>query len=115
LASLRLDEGDPALYGNVPFRSQILRPDADGDAVARRRSGGAHGRRQPEVRAWDLDALRASNAVEECDRRVAEEAGDEFCARVAVHFRWRRDLDDLARIHDGDAIAHAHRLDLIVG
>ncbi len=48
-------------------------------------------------------------------RRVAEEARDKGVRGISIHFQRPSDLHHSALIHDADAIAHGHRLDLIVG
>ena len=52
--------------------------------------------------------------VDQIHRRAADEAADEDVQRVVVQLLRRRDLLQLALAHDGDAVAHRHRLDLIV-
>ena len=51
----------------------------------------------------------------EIHRRRADKGRDEAVGGVVVDFRRRSDLPHAAMVDDGDAVAHAHRLDLIVG
>ena len=46
---------------------------------------------------------------------TADEAGDEQVDGPVVELLGRRDLLQLALAHHGDAVAHGHRLDLVVG
>ena len=48
-------------------------------------------------------------------RRRADEGRDEAVGGVVVDFRRRSHLPHLPVVDDGDAVAHAHRLDLVVG
>ena len=50
----------------------------------------------------------------EVHRRRADEAADEEVHRALVELLGRRDLLELALPHDRDAVAHRHRLDLVV-
>src|SRR5579883_2167503 len=52
---------------------------------------------------------------DEVHRRIAEEARDEGGGGIAVDGQRLSDLHDLALVHDADAMAHRHRLDLVVG
>ena len=52
--------------------------------------------------------------LDEVDRRRADEAGDELVDRLVVEHLRRVDLLQVAGVHDGDAVAHRHRLDLVV-
>src|SRR5690349_19080601 len=52
--------------------------------------------------------------LEHVHRRAADETGDEEIDRAVVELLRRRDLLQLALAHDGDAVAHGHRLDLVV-
>ena len=54
-------------------------------------------------------------AVEQVDRRRADEARDEQRCRPLVEILGRALLLDPARVHDDDAVGHRRRLDLIVG
>ncbi len=53
--------------------------------------------------------------VHEVHRRASDEAGYEQVVGVVVKVAGRIDLLEAALANDGDAIAHRHRLDLIVG
>ena len=48
-------------------------------------------------------------------RRRAEETRDEHARRTAIDLERRADLRDPAVVHDADAVAERHRLDLVVG
>ena len=103
---------------------EVLGPDAEHDASGPRRpcSAGraasvssaerelAGRRRRP--RAPPFDALE--RRLDEVHRRAADEAADEEVDRAVVELLRRRDLLQLALAHDGDAVAHRHRLDLVV-
>src|SRR5205085_1946378 len=52
--------------------------------------------------------------LDEVHRRAADEARDEEVLRVAVELLGRVHLLELALAHDGDVVAHRHRLGLIV-
>ena len=52
--------------------------------------------------------------LDQIDRRRADEAGDELVDRVVVQHLRRVDLLQVSCVHDGDAVAHRHRLDLVV-
>ena len=66
----------------------------------------------------DLHGQRPVAAVDrrldEVHRRRADEAADEEVDRPLVELLRRRDLLELALAHDRDAVAHRHRLDLVV-
>jgi hypothetical protein len=51
----------------------------------------------------------------EVHRGRADEARDEHVARARVQVLRRADLLQYAQLHDRDAVAHRHRLDLVVG
>ena len=68
--------------------------------------------RQEMLRAESDEAV--GRRLDDVHRRRAEEAGDERVGRLAVDFGRRAQLSDPAPLHDGDAIAQAHGLDLIV-
>ena len=53
--------------------------------------------------------------LHEVHRRAADEAGDEHVDRRVVQLLRGADLLQQARAHDGDPLAHRHRLDLVVG
>ncbi len=53
--------------------------------------------------------------VDEVHRRAADEAGNELVDRPLVEILGRADLLQDAEVHDGDAVAHRHCLDLVVG
>ena len=53
--------------------------------------------------------------LDEVHRRAADEAADEEVHRAVVELLRIGDLLQLALAHHGDAVAHRHRLDLVVG
>ena len=63
---------------------------------------------EPTARTW-LD-----RGACEVHRRRPDEARDEEVRRPVVDVRRRVDLLELARAQDRDAVAHGHRLDLVV-
>ena len=84
-----------------------LGPDRDLD-LARRA-----GRGRPDRQRAETDrAVGQRDGVEQ--HRLAHEAGDEFAPRPLVELARRADLRHLAALHDDDAVAHRHRLLLVV-
>ena len=63
---------------------------------------------------WSLPSCSLELRRDQVDRRRADEAGDELVPRVVVEHLRRVDLLQVAGVHDGDAVAHRHRLDLVV-
>ena len=65
----------------------------------------------------DLEVAVAPDELrlDQIDRRRADEAGDELVDRLVVEHLRRVYLLQVSRVHDGDAVAHRHRLDLVVG
>ena len=61
------------------------------------------------------EAEKPAVAREQVHRRRADEGRDEAVCRVVVDLRRRAHLTYPSMIDDGNAVAHAHRLDLIVG
>jgi hypothetical protein len=59
-------------------------------------------------------AVHRDGRLEEVHRRRADEAGDEQVLGAVVKALGRVDLLQHALVHDGDPIAHRHRLDLVV-
>ena len=59
-------------------------------------------------------AVRLTNSFGDDEIRIAEKIGDEARSRRLVDVRRRADLDDAARLHDGEAIRHRRRGFLIV-
>src|SRR5262249_4490723 len=57
---------------------------------------------------------QAAVTLDQIHRRRAQKAGDEFVGWVVVDFSGRPDLPQLTVVDHRDAVAHAHRLDLIV-
>ena len=101
---------------------EVLRPHADDDLasdVALERGSScqrvvSQGQRvlaqlNREAAVAPLDA-----GFDQVHRGGADEAADEEIHRSLVQLLWRRHLLDLAFPHHGDAIAHRHRLDLVV-
>ncbi|EGE55388.1 hypothetical protein RHECNPAF_930033 [Rhizobium etli CNPAF512] len=113
-AALCLGEGDLAGDGGITRRCEMLRSDAKHQLAA---LGGADGswQRHADLAFGDYEGTFVHDAAQESDRRIAEEAGDEGGLRIIVHFGRRGDLDNLAFLHDGDAVAHAHRFHLVMG
>ena len=62
----------------------------------------------------ELAVRRRGARREEVHRRRADEAGDEEVRRLVVEPLRRVDLLEHAHAHHGDAVAHRHRLDLVV-
>ena len=89
-----------------------VRP-ADADHLRGSRSGtGIDDARRLELRR----AVRAVQGdVDEVHRRAADEPGHEPVDREVVELLRRADLLQPALAHDGDPVAHRHRLDLVVG
>ena len=55
------------------------------------------------------------HALQEIQRRAADETGHELVLRLVVHLHGRSHLLDEAVAHDDDAVAHGHGLHLVVG
>ena len=53
-------------------------------------------------------------AIQKRNRRVAQKARNKVVLGVAIHVCRRIDLQDLSILHDRDAVAHGHGLDLIM-
>src|SRR5215472_11388742 len=110
----------PCASGSRRLLIEILRPDAEGDRPAGMR-GERIGRvaRGLEAAAPRLQAIAPALALEPRRHQVhggiAEEAGDEGVDGIAIDLQRLADLDNLAAIHDADAIAHGHGLDLVMG
>ncbi len=68
--------------------------------------------RRPCARATPF--CRLDRRLEHVHRRAADEAADEEVDRAVVQRLRIVDLLQLALAHDGDAVAHRHRLDLVV-
>ena len=97
----------------VPERG-VLRPHADDDV---RGQLGRTVQVEPDVAE---DEPRTGPVAfcarrREAHRRAADEAGDERVRRVGVDAVRVADLLEDALAHDRDAVAHRHRLDLVVG
>ena len=93
----------------------LLGPQADAHALAgaapRARRGRSRSARPPTARPC-ASPSRSSVALEVV--HVADEVGDERGGRPVVDLRRRGELVDPARVHDGDAVGHRHRLLLVV-
>jgi hypothetical protein len=63
----------------------------------------------------ELAVLAEERPLEQVHRRAADERGDEEVRRPLEDGLRHVDLLDLALAHDDDAVAHRHRLDLVVG
>ena len=59
-------------------------------------------------------AVRMHRPLEQVHRRRSDEARDEEVERLVVEVLWGVDLLEDSHAHHGDAIAHGHRLDLVV-
>ena len=66
-----------------------------------------------EVRR-EVAVLALERRLEHVHRRAADEPADEEVHRLVVQLLRLRDLLKLALAHDRDAVAHRHRLDLVV-
>jgi len=128
LVAERLDEFDvgrdrhraaAVVARGVPrFFPDILRPDAEHDlpaVLARRHRPQLLRHRQAAARGRNDRAPVGQGGGEEVHRRRADEAGDEQVDRLLVDLERRAHLLQLAALHHGDAVAHRHRLDLVVG
>ena len=119
------DALDVAVVGDVGLEARVLealRPDAQDD-----RAPDVLLERGPRLEdllaererlAADLGDVRAvvplDRRLDEVHRRRADEAADEEVHGPLVQLLGRRHLLELALAHDGDPVAHRHRLDLVV-
>jgi hypothetical protein len=122
----RLGERHPRVQERLAARPddrrllEILRPQPDDhlSAAAPGDRGRKRRRRQLEPRraeARDHAAVRALQpGPNEVHRRGADEPGHEQVGRPLVQPLRRVQLDDPPVAHHGDAVAHRHRLDLVV-
>ena len=101
---------------------EVFRPDAEDHRLACEplSAGRADSVSSPSAIRW-LPATavmpplpRLERRLDEVHRRAADEAGDEEVQRPVVELLRRCDLLQLALAHHGDAVAHRHRLDLVV-
>ena len=101
-------------------QAQVLRPHAQRHALA----GVGPETREPPLRQLDVDAIgRQAEAVglgshghlEEVHGGRADEARDEAIERAPVEVERGADLLHQAVVHDDDAVAQRHGLDLVVG
>ena len=58
--------------------------------------------------------IAAAIVGDDVHRRRADEGRDKEVGGIVIDFRRRSHLPDLSVVDDGDAVAHAHRFDLIV-
>ncbi len=72
------------------------------------------GHREGERRGLQRRAAVGERRLDEVHRRRADEGGDEEVRGLLVDLERRPHLLELAVLHDGDAVAHRHRLDLVV-
>jgi hypothetical protein len=72
-------------------------------------------RRNRQREALAFQARAADGTVQQVHRRRADKAGDKGVGRPLVDLERRSHLLPIAVLEDGDAIAHGHRLDLVVG
>ena len=98
----------------------VLRPDPDDEVAARGRADPlAEGGGDRDLDALGLERRSLAGSLEghrdEVHRRAADEAGHELVDRAVVELLGRADLLQLGLAHDGDPLAHRHRLDLVVG
>ena len=116
---------DPPVRRRIRLQARVLEilgPDAqDQRASDVVREAGAVSRRgvvdrEPVVAEGHGKAAVVSlqHRLDEVDRGRADEAGDELVDRLVVEHLRRVDLLQAAAAHDGDPIAHRHRLDLVV-
>ena len=91
-------------------------PDVGRERRARRRGARRRAQRAGRRATASTVAVGAlERGLDHVHRRAADEAGDEQVDRAVVELLRRRDLLQLALAHHGDAVAHRHRLDLVVG
>src|SRR6266508_1119331 len=96
----------------------VLRADSHHDLPASVRRGDrlqGRGHRQGELGRRDSGPSVLDHRVDEVHRRRADEVGDEEVLGAIVDFERGADLLDPSVLHDGDAAAHRHRFDLVVG
>ena len=123
-----LGEAQPRADGDAvalrPRRqADVLGPQTEGHRAVRqaRQRGDARRllRRQRQPRAADLDGQadvgRDQSSGQQVHFRRADEARHEGIRRPVVQRRRRVDLLDHAVLEHADALAHGHRLDLVVG
>ena len=98
----------------VRVNAQMLRPHAEG---CRTGSTGGAVRLDGEVPGGEPGAavLRGDFTLDQVHRGRAHEPGDEEGGRTVVNLVRRADLLQPAFLHDRDAVAHGHRLHLVVG
>src|ERR1051326_24806 len=94
-----------------PLGAEILRA-VDAELKFRERGVLDHVLGQEIFRA---EAEITAVAGDDVHRRRADEGGDKTVGGVIVDFRRRSHLAHLTVVDDGDAVAHAHGFDLVVG
>ena len=91
-------------------RLDRLRADADHDIAGVHRAP-----LHPELLRPERDPPVGHAAAQQVHRRRPDEAGHEHVDRMLVQALWRVDLLEPPVAHHRDAVAHRHRLGLIVG
>ena len=113
-----LDDGDVDREATLALGDQAPRlgAHAHGDVGVTRAQllGGGRVDRHEVVADLGL-ALLARLGLDEVHLRRADEAGDEQVDGLVVELQRGVDLHQLAEVHHRDAVAHRHRLDLVVG
>jgi hypothetical protein len=110
LVAEELDDFDLHVDGRLGValgEMERLGPDAD-DERPRRDPGDG------DLERARLDAAIGGAAAEQVHRRAADERRDEHVRRRAVDLLRRAELQQVAAVHHGDAVAERHRLDLVV-
>src|SRR5690606_17237149 len=106
------DVVDPSLYGGTGRDGDVFGADAE-DEVALTAWTGPE--RQFERLRHHHGLAAGGGAAQQVDRWRADEAGHEGVARMVVNVVRRADLDQSAIVQDSDAVAHGHRLHLVMG
>ena len=110
------DTSDASSMSSGRMPSTIVRPSKPRrPGRAARTSAGTGSRNPPSSTTERRRRRRSSVASSEVHRRRADEAGDEQVDRVLVQRLRGVDLLEHALAHDGDPVAHRHRLGLVVG
>src|SRR5262249_50237513 len=112
----------PSSVGAEGRVADVLGADAEADRAAcvarERRALARHLRRDDELLRADerheIAVARIEPSLDEVHRRAADEAPDEEVRRVVVDVLGMARLLEDAVAHDGDPVAHRHRLDLVV-
>src|SRR5262249_5335310 len=64
---------------------------------------------------WPESEIAAAVAGNNIHRRRADKGRDKKVGRILIDFGWRSHLANPAMVDNRDTVAHAHRLDLVVG